>query len=52
MIAQIDLLEVGLNEQCQILGIDGLDVFLVHCNQVMVLPAGFLYKENFGVNKK
>ena len=45
----MDLLEVGLDEQSQILGADGLDVLLVHRNQIMVLPAGFLNKANFEV---
>ena len=44
--AQMNLLEVGLDEQSQILCIDGLDVVLVHSDQITVLPAGFLNKAN------
>jgi len=43
----MNLLEVGLDEQSQILCIDGLDVVLVHSDQIMVLPAGFLNKVNW-----
>ena len=43
----MNLLEVGLDEQSQILCIDGLDVVLVHSDQITVLPAGFLNKANW-----